>query len=108
MTTLGTLVEAQDEPFQANARNDRALAADLRAKATSSALGGYETSRQLHVSCGKLLSRDRVHCLLDPGSRLLGDGIMDPARARDVPGQAFAARLNAPIPDRARFGIFRM
>src|SRR6476661_5628919 len=41
-------------------------------------------------------------------ARLWDDGIIDPAQTRDVLGLAFAATLNAPIPDRAQFGLFRM
>ena len=41
-------------------------------------------------------------------ARLWDDGIIDPAQTRDVLGLAFSATLNAPIPDRAQFGIFRM
>jgi len=41
-------------------------------------------------------------------ARLWDDGIIDPAQTRDVLGLAFAATLNAPIPDRPRFGVFRM
>lgn len=41
-------------------------------------------------------------------ARLWDDGIIDPAQTRDVLGLAFAATLNAPIPNRAQFGIFRM
>ena len=41
-------------------------------------------------------------------ARMWDDGIIDPAQTRDVLGLAFAATLNAPIPERARFGIFRM
>jgi 3-methylcrotonyl-CoA carboxylase beta subunit len=41
-------------------------------------------------------------------ARLWDDGIIDPAQTRDVLGLAFAATLNAPVPDRAQFGIFRM
>jgi 3-methylcrotonyl-CoA carboxylase beta subunit len=41
-------------------------------------------------------------------ARLWDDGIIDPAQTRDVLGLAFAAALNAPIPDRPRFGSFRM
>jgi 3-methylcrotonyl-CoA carboxylase beta subunit len=41
-------------------------------------------------------------------ARLWDDGIIDPVQTRDVLGLSLAATLNAPIPDRARFGIFRM
>ena len=41
-------------------------------------------------------------------ARMWDDGIIEPAQTRDVLGLAFAATLNAPIPERAQFGIFRM
>jgi len=41
-------------------------------------------------------------------ARLWDDGIIDPILTRDVLGLAFAATLNAPIPDRPKFGLFRM
>jgi 3-methylcrotonyl-CoA carboxylase beta subunit len=41
-------------------------------------------------------------------ARLWDDGIIDPVQTRDVLGLAFAAALNAPIPERAQFGLFRM
>ncbi|MFZ2997287.1 carboxyl transferase domain-containing protein [Sphingobium sp.] len=41
-------------------------------------------------------------------ARLWDDGVIDPAQTRDVLGLAFAATLNAPIGDRAQFGVFRM
>jgi 3-methylcrotonyl-CoA carboxylase beta subunit len=40
-------------------------------------------------------------------ARLWDDGILDPAATRDALGLAFAASLNAPIPE-MRFGVFRM
>jgi len=41
-------------------------------------------------------------------ARLWDDGIIDPAQTRDVLALAFAIALNAPIPERPRFGTFRM
>jgi 3-methylcrotonyl-CoA carboxylase beta subunit len=41
-------------------------------------------------------------------ARLWDDGIIDPAQTRDVLGLAFAAALNAPVEEGARFGVFRM
>jgi 3-methylcrotonyl-CoA carboxylase beta subunit len=41
-------------------------------------------------------------------ARLWDDGIIDPAQTRDVLGLAFAATLNAAIPLRPQFGLFRM
>lgn len=41
-------------------------------------------------------------------ARMWDDGVIDPTQTRDVLGLAFAAALNAPIPERASFGVFRM
>ena len=41
-------------------------------------------------------------------ARLWDDGVIDPVQTRDVLGLAFAAALEAPIPERPQFGVFRM
>ena len=41
-------------------------------------------------------------------ARLWDDSIIDPLQTRDILGLAFSATLNAPIPERAQFGLFRM
>ncbi len=41
-------------------------------------------------------------------ARLWDDGIIDPVQTRDVLGLAYSASLNAPIPEHAQFGLFRM
>src|ERR1700735_43816 len=41
-------------------------------------------------------------------ARLWDDGVIDPAETRDLLGLALMTSLNAPIPDAARFGLFRM
>jgi 3-methylcrotonyl-CoA carboxylase beta subunit len=41
-------------------------------------------------------------------ARLWDDGIIDPVQTRDVLGLALATTLNAPIPERPQFGLFRM
>jgi 3-methylcrotonyl-CoA carboxylase beta subunit len=70
--------------FRASERDEHlALVAELRAKLAAAALGGPERARERHVSRGKLLPRDRVDGLLDPGSPLLelsplaADGMYD-------------------------------
>jgi 3-methylcrotonyl-CoA carboxylase beta subunit len=55
----------------ARAAHNRALAEDLRSRVAEAALGGGEASRKRHTSRGKLLPRERVEQLLDPGSPLL-------------------------------------
>jgi 3-methylcrotonyl-CoA carboxylase beta subunit len=41
-------------------------------------------------------------------ARLWDDGVIDPLQTRDVLGLAFSVTLNAPIPERAGSGLFRM
>ncbi len=41
-------------------------------------------------------------------ARLWDDGVIDPVQTRDVLGLALEACLNAPVPEAARFGVFRM
>src|SRR6478609_2193778 len=55
----------------ANARAHRELVAELRGKLAAAALGGGEKARAKHVARGKLLPRERVDTLLDPGSPFL-------------------------------------
>ena len=59
------------------------LVAQLRDKLAVAALGGLQRARDRHTALGKLLPRDRVDGLLDPGSPLLeiaplaADGMYD-------------------------------
>ena len=57
--------------FQANAAAMRALVDDLRARVDTIAQGGGEAARAKHVARGKLLPRERVALLLDPGTPFL-------------------------------------
>ncbi|MDC7698655.1 carboxyl transferase domain-containing protein [Vogesella indigofera] len=57
--------------FQANADKMRALVADLKEKVAKAALGGGDKARDKHVARGKLLPRERINLLLDPGSPFL-------------------------------------
>ncbi|MEN9926708.1 MAG: hypothetical protein RL268_2834, partial [Pseudomonadota bacterium] len=67
---------------------NRALVEELRAKVAEAALGGNEKSRERHTARGKLLPRDRVERLLDPGSPLLEVGQLaaDGVYGEDIPG----------------------
>ncbi len=71
---LITQLNPEDSQARARAAHNRALAAELRAKVAEAALGGNEMSRDRHTSRGKLLPRERVERLLDPGSPLLEIG----------------------------------
>ncbi len=59
------------EPYKRNAEANERLVADLRERLAVAAKGGPERARERHVQRGKLLPRDRVDTLLDPGSRFL-------------------------------------
>jgi 3-methylcrotonyl-CoA carboxylase beta subunit len=71
---LSSNIDLNSEPAQARAAHNRALARELRERVAKAALGGDERSRERHVSRGKLLPRDRVERLLDPGSPFLEIG----------------------------------
>jgi 3-methylcrotonyl-CoA carboxylase beta subunit len=68
---LPTNLNLDDPQARARDAHNRTLAAELRAKVAKAALGGDERSRERHVSRGKLLPRDRVERLLDPGAPFL-------------------------------------
>jgi len=71
---LDTRLSLDSDQFRANAAHNRALVERLRADVATAALGGNEKSRERHTSRGKLLPRDRVERLLDPGSPFLEIG----------------------------------
>ena len=85
---LGTQINPDDPQALARAARNRALAEELRAKVAQAALGGDEKSRNRHTSRGKLLPRERVERLLDPGSPLLEIGQLaaDGVYGEDIPG----------------------
>ena len=74
MSVIKTRIDPRSAEFQANAAAMRDLVADLRAKTAQVALGGGEAARQKHVARGKLLPRERVNHLLDPGTPFLEIG----------------------------------
>jgi 3-methylcrotonyl-CoA carboxylase beta subunit len=71
MSALETQLNARSADFQANAAAMRALVDDLGAKVAKAAHGGGDTARARHTARGKLLPRDRVQMLLDPGTPFL-------------------------------------
>jgi 3-methylcrotonyl-CoA carboxylase beta subunit len=71
MPVLDTTIDTRSETFRANTDAMAALVADLRATVDTIRLGGGETARARHLSRGKLLPRDRVRALIDPGSPFL-------------------------------------
>jgi 3-methylcrotonyl-CoA carboxylase beta subunit len=74
VTLLASKIDENGDTFRAYTAHNRRLAEELRAKVAETALGGNEKSRERHVSRGKLLPRERVERLLDPGSPFLEIG----------------------------------
>jgi 3-methylcrotonyl-CoA carboxylase beta subunit len=62
------------ETFRANTHAHLAALKEVQAAAEAAAQGGGERSRARHVSRGKMLPRERVANLLDPGSPFLEVG----------------------------------
>ncbi len=74
MPVIRSQLNARAAEFRANSERMRLLVADLRAKVAQVSFGGDETARKKHVARGKLLPRERVRKLLDPGSPFLEIG----------------------------------
>jgi 3-methylcrotonyl-CoA carboxylase beta subunit len=88
MAKIASKIDARSAEFAANSKAMQALAAELRATLQRNALGGTAAARDKHVRAGKLLARERVDTLLDPGapflelSPLAAHGVYDD----DLPG----------------------
>ncbi|MEU3710800.1 carboxyl transferase domain-containing protein [Streptomyces catenulae] len=82
---LGSAADPASDSWRANEAAHRALTAELREKLAAARLGGGERARARHTARGKLLPRERVDTLLDPGSPFLeiaplaADGMYDGA-----------------------------
>jgi 3-methylcrotonyl-CoA carboxylase beta subunit len=95
VTLLTTKLDENSETFRSYAAHNRALAEELRARVAEAALGGNEKSRERHVARGKLLPRERVERLLDPGSPFLEIGQLAACDLYDgeVPGAGMIAGI---------------
>src|SRR2546423_4204086 len=71
MGAIQSKLNPRSEEFQANSRALAARAAALRPRAERAARGGDEPARAERVARGKLLPRERLRLLLDPGSPFL-------------------------------------
>src|SRR3989441_10989462 len=71
MTVLPSAIDTRSPEFARNAAAMKALVADLREKLGVAMRGGSEEARARHSARGKLLARERVDLLLDPGSPFL-------------------------------------
>ena len=74
MHVIKSAINTRAEDFRANQAHMRAQVEDLREKASTVSAGGGPAAREKHTARGKLLPRDRVDQLLDPGSPFLEIG----------------------------------
>lgn len=68
---LHSAADPASEAWRANEAAHRALVGELHGKLAAARLGGGEKARERHTARGKLLPRERVDRLLDPGSPFL-------------------------------------
>src|SRR4051812_24439001 len=71
MPRIRTRLDVSSPAFLENAAHHRALAADLHAQVARVAEGGGAEAQKKHTARGKLLPRERVRALLDPGAPFL-------------------------------------
>jgi 3-methylcrotonyl-CoA carboxylase beta subunit len=71
MTLLKSAIQTRSEAFGQNRAAHEALVADLRAQVEIIEQGGGARARDKHLARGKLLPRERVRNLLDPGAPFL-------------------------------------
>ncbi|PJK04664.1 methylcrotonoyl-CoA carboxylase [Lysobacteraceae bacterium NML71-0210] len=71
MPLIASQLDARSADFIANAEYHRSLTAELHQRLARAALGGGEAARAKHTARGKLLARERIDALLDPGSPFL-------------------------------------
>jgi 3-methylcrotonyl-CoA carboxylase beta subunit len=71
MPVIESQIDPRSADFQTNAAQLRGLVNELKNQLAQAALGGGEKARAKHTERGKLLPRERVRALLDPGSPFL-------------------------------------
>ncbi|WP_417765940.1 carboxyl transferase domain-containing protein [Spongiibacter tropicus] len=95
MTVITSRLDRHSEDFISNRDALAAQVAELRAKAEEIAQGGGEKARQRHHERGKMLARERIDALLDPGaafleiSQLAAEGVY----GEDVPAAGVVAGI---------------
>jgi 3-methylcrotonyl-CoA carboxylase beta subunit len=74
MSIIESKISSRSAEFQQNRTAMRALVDDLHVRVATIATGGGERAREKHLGRGKLLPRDRIDRLVDPGSPFLEIG----------------------------------
>lgn len=95
MAVLESHVDTRSEAFSENARAMAALVQDLRTRVAEAARGGGDEAAVRHTARGKLLVRDRIRALLDPGAPFLELSQLAAHRVydEDVPGAGLVTGL---------------
>jgi len=81
VTAMTSNVDTASKEFRANETAMQSLIAELQKRRAEAAQGGPERSRERHIARGKLLPRDRVMTLIDPGAPFLE---LSPLAANDM------------------------
>ena len=81
MAVITSSVDCTSKEFRANQAAMRALIAELDMRRAKAAEGGPQRARERHIARGKLLPRERVMTLLDPGAPFLE---LSPLAAADM------------------------
>ncbi|WP_430388762.1 carboxyl transferase domain-containing protein [Dyella sp. 20L07] len=71
MSVIASQIDPRSPEFQASSAQLRGLVDDLHHELARSAEGGGDKAREKHTARGKLLPRERIRALLDPGSPFL-------------------------------------
>jgi 3-methylcrotonyl-CoA carboxylase beta subunit len=71
VSVIRSRLNARTDEFRANAAAMRTLVDDLKEKSAKVSRGGTAEAREKHLARGKLLARDRIDALLDPGAPFL-------------------------------------
>ncbi|KAF3849451.1 hypothetical protein F7725_019170 [Dissostichus mawsoni] len=71
VSRLGSQQDTQSSEYQENYERMKVLVDELKSRTEKVKLGGGEKARRLHTSRGKLLPRERIDRLLDPGTPFL-------------------------------------
>jgi 3-methylcrotonyl-CoA carboxylase beta subunit len=71
MRRITSQIKTSDAAFKANTKRMKSLVAELTERIETARRGGPEQARTLHAERGKLLPRERVERLLDPGTPFL-------------------------------------
>ncbi|KAK6360454.1 hypothetical protein TWF730_006596 [Orbilia blumenaviensis] len=71
VSTIQSTIDTTSQTFKSNAADMSTLVSELDVISSKIAAGGEQRHRDKHVQRGKMLVRDRISALLDPGSSFL-------------------------------------